>query len=300
MHIPSLQTLRAFEAAGRHQSYSRAADELGLTHGAISHRIRDLELLTGGRLFQRQGNRMLPTSEGHRLLAQVRNALSLLEDVFRTTPRGRAKRLVISVIPSLASHWLISKVGEFRTRFPEVDLVLKPSAELDVLGEGIDGAIRYGPGGWPNVQGTAVCDELLFPVCSPAYRDRHPIERPEDLKACTLLRHPWQPWAKWLRAARLDIREPKGGPEYSDSGLIIQAAIAGEGVALARGLVAADELRSGTLVRPFELAVRDTYRYFVVQPQGVAQPLLGDFISWLTPKMVAAAADMARGLTIGG
>jgi LysR family glycine cleavage system transcriptional activator len=131
MHIPSLQTLRAFEAAGRHQSYSKAGEELGLTHSAISHRIRDLENLTGGRLFAREGNRMVPTGEGARLLRQVRNALGLLESIFRETHGRASRRLTISVFPAFASCWLVPRLGAFRAGHPEIDLALWPLVECD-------------------------------------------------------------------------------------------------------------------------------------------------------------------------
>ena len=171
MHIPSLQTLRAFEAAGRHQSYSGAGQELGLTHSAISHRIRDLENLTGSRLFVREGNRMVPTKEGARLLRQVRNALGLLESIFRETRSRASRRITISVFPAFASCWLVPRLAAFRAEHPEVDLALSLSSEIVKLGSGLDAAIRYGGGSWPDTDSRRLAGEWLIPVCTPEYAE---------------------------------------------------------------------------------------------------------------------------------
>ena len=239
---------------------------------------------------------MVPTAEGHRLLVQVRYALSLLEGVFRPARKTGTKRLVISVLPSLAAHWLVPRLGEFRASFPHIELNLQPSSELEEFGSGADAAIRYGPGGWPEVQSSLMCGENLSPMCSPAYLLRHQIVEPADLARCTLLRNAWQPWAKWLDAAGVGVSEPVDGPEYTTE-LGIQAAMAGEGMLLGRGLLAADQLRAGTLVRPFRLAVAANYQYFLVKPRRSA-PELEAFVSWLRPKMAGEADAAAAGLTL--
>ncbi len=297
--LPSIQTLRAFEAAGRHQSYSRAAEELGLTHGAISHRIRELEARTGKRLFERRGNRMMPTPEGHRLLAHVRHALALLGNAF--SPDAPAMdRLTISVLPSVAARWLGPRLADFREARPKLKLELRTEVDLaDFRGDDMDGAIRFGPGGWPGVQATRIAGELLFPVCSPAYLARHPLDRPADLGAATLLRNSWQPWAPWLGAAQVDLPEPATGTLYADSDLLLEAAAAGEGVALARGILAAAELQAGRLVRPFDLAIEDTYGYYLVSPQASqGKPALAAFANWLAAEMTADLEWLKAQLTI--
>ena len=134
-------------------------------------------------------------------------------------------------------------------------------------------------------------------MCSPAYLSRLEISEPADLARCTLLRNAWQPWAKWLRAAVVALPEPVEGPEYTTE-LSIQAAMAGEGVLLGRGLLAADQLRAGTLIRPFRLAVAANYRYFLVQRMGPAVPQVDEFASWLRPKMADEAKAVAADLTV--
>ena len=280
MHMPSLQTLRAFDAAGRHQSYSKAGRELGLTHSAISHRIRELEALLGTRLFERQGNRMVPTPEGIRLLGQVRNALGLLESIFTPSDEQNRRRLTISVFPAL-SPWLVPRLGSFRALHPELDLRLDLSSRPVELGEGIDAAIRYGLGSWTNTDASPLAKEVLFPVCSPKYLAEHPLNLPGELLNCNLLRHPWHSWAAWFEAAGVSAGEPLSGPEYADSSLLIEAAEAGEGVALARALGVADRLDDGKLVRPFDISIPDQRAYYFVRPKGVRKTEVDEIESWL-------------------
>ncbi|MCF2515535.1 LysR substrate-binding domain-containing protein [Sphingomonas sp. G124] len=280
MHMPSLQTLRAFDAAGRHQSYSKAGRELGLTHSAISHRIRELEALLGTRLFERKGNRMMPTAEGIRLLGQVRNALGLLESIFSPSNAQAKRRLTISVFPALSS-WLVPRLGSFRALHPELDLRLDLSSRPVELGEGIDAAVRYGMGSWTNTDASPLAKEILFPVCSPKYLAEHPVNRPGDLLNCNLLRHPWHSWAAWFEAAGVSAGEPLSGPEYADSSLLIEAAEAGEGVALARELGVADRLHEGKLVRPFDITIPDQRAYYFVRPKGARVAEVDEIESWL-------------------
>ena len=281
--LPSMQTLRAFEAAARHQSYSAAAAEIGVTHGAISHRIRDLETQLGVALFRRAGHAMLPTRSAVTLLAQVREALAILSRAVPDDPRLAVRRLVIGVHPSLAIRWLVPRLGSFTREHPEVDVEVRSTADLgEFLGEGVDLAIRYGAGSWPNAARERMVGEVLFPVCTPEYRDQHRLRRPADLTRCHLLRHAWQPWTPWLRAARLRLPEPGKGLLLSDSGMLLEAALAGEGVALARRLFAVDDLERGRLVRPFELAVPDTYAYYLLWGAGMPLTDAGAaFRDWL-------------------
>ena len=240
------QTLRAFEAAARNESYSAAAQELGVTHGAISHRIRELETKLGIALFRRTGRAMTPTREAVTLLAQVREALALLQRALPDPVSSHSGRLVISVHPALATRWLVRRIGGFTNTVPGVGVELRSTADLgQFLSHGVDVAIRYGAGNWPNTLSERISGEVLFPVCSPEYRDARRIRNPADLRRCTLLQHAWQPWLPWFRAANLRLREPSAGLTLSDSGMLLEATVAGEGVALARSLFALDDLASG-------------------------------------------------------
>lgn len=294
-HLPSLQTLRAFAAAGRLKSYSKAAEELGLTHGAVSHRIRELEQRLGVTLFRREGNTMVLTPAGQKLEAQVRQGLSLLEQAFAPAPTrlSQAKRhIVVTAVPSLASTWLLARLGEYRAENPDIDIELRVSEALnDYKKEGIDLGVRLGLGGWPGLHAQRLFDEALMPICTPAYRDRLGLVEPTDLQRATLLRNPWTPWARWFRAVGLNWPEPSTGPMFDDSTLLLRTALQGDGVVLGRHWLAVDELRAGRLVALFDLAVRDDFSYWLVWPTGrAAHPEAARFRDWLADKAAAEEA----------
>lgn len=297
-----MQTLRAFEAAARLQSYTAAAEELGVTHGAVSHRIRALERRVGMTLFHRTGRTMNPAREAVTLLAQVREALAVLQRAIPDRSRSMPGRLIISVHPSLATRWLIPRLGRFMLANPDLAIEVRSTADLGAfLTHGIDVSIRYGAGDWPNSACERLSGEVLFPVCTPAYRDEHRLKQPADLARCTLLRHAWQPWSPWLRAARLRIKEPVGKLSLSDSGLLLEAADAGQGVALARSLFVIDDLKSGRLIRPFKLAVPDSYGYYVTWHAGA--PLSregGAFRDWLRTELVTESLGIVAARPMNG
>lgn len=291
MSLPSLQTLRAFEAAARLKSYSKAADELGLTHGAVSHRIRELEQRLGVTLFRRKANTMQLTSEGQRLEAQVRQGLSILEQAF-PAPKRAAKaqdHIVLTSVPSLASTWLFARLAEFRMENPDIDIELRVTEALnDYRREGIDIGVRLGAGGWSGLHALKLFDEALTPVCTPDYRARFELNQPADLKRATLLRNPWTPWTRWFRVAGLDWPEPTMGPKFDDAPLLLRAALDGQGVALGRQWLAVDEVRAGRLVIPFDIAVRDDFAYWLVWPTGRnPSPQVARFRDWLEAQAAA-------------
>lgn len=291
-HLPSLQTLRAFEAAGRLKSYSKAADELGLTHGAVSHRIRELEDRVGVTLFRRVGNTMQLTSEGQRLEAQVRQGLSLLEQAFEPAqaPATKPRRhIVLTSVPSLASTWLFLRMAQYRSDFPDVDIELRVTEALnDYRKEGIDLGVRLGAGGWPGLHAVKLFDEALTPVCTPEYAEKLKLKEPADLQRATLLRNPWTPWSRWFRAVGLDWPEPASGPKFDDAPLLLRAALDGQGVALGRQWLAVDEVRAGRLVTPFEQAVRDDFAYWLVWPTGRGPtPEAARFRDWVQAQAAA-------------
>lgn len=290
-YLPPIQTLRAFEAAARHLSYSRAAQELSLTHGAISQHIARLERdLDGVRLFVREGQRMILTDAGQLLVVEVREGLNNLAQAFNDA-RARPRRalgpspLTISVLPSLAARWLVPRLPTFQQDHPHVDVAIRPTSALATLDgrDGIDLAIRYGIGGWPGLRTQKLMHSIVFPVCSPALLAHSDLATASDLLDMPLLRSPRQKWRPWFQAAGLDWPEPAKGTLYDDSGLLLQAAAAGQGIALARAVLAAEELASGALVRVGQVAMEDTASWFLVW----REPLLCDpadfaaLLNWL-------------------
>ena len=291
MPPPSIQTLRAFDAAARLGSYSAAADELGVTHGAVSHRIRELEERLNVRLFRRSGRVMALTREAVTLLSQVRQALGMLDRAFPPPPaRDALARLVLSVHPSLATCWLLPALGRFAAEHPEIEVEIRSTADLDdFLDPGIDVALRYGGGNWPAAADQRVGGEVLFPVCSPEYLLAEALAVPADLERCALLRHAWQPWAPWFRAAGLRLPEPTRGLILSDSAMLLEAAAGGQGVALARRLFAERDLKSGRLVRLFDVEVEDAYAYFVAWRLGQRlTPASEAFCEWVRTELARA------------
>ncbi|WP_049973682.1 LysR substrate-binding domain-containing protein [Azospirillum sp. B4] len=298
--LPSIQTLRALDSAATHGSYSAAADELGLTHGAISHRIRELEERLGIPLFRRVGRGMAPTREAVTIIAHVRQALAILERAFPDRRHADGGRLVISIHPALATRWLLPRLRGFTRIMPQVSVEIRSTADLEeFLVPGIDLAIRYGAGDWPNSVSQRLGGEVLFPVCSPEYRDRLGLETPEDLARCTILRHGWQSWSAWLRVAGLRLQEPTAGLTLSDSSMLIEVASSGQGVALAGSLMVQEEISRGRLVRLFDVQAEDIYGYYLVWQAGTALSASAlAFRSWVTDCFNDTQAEIAA--PVGG
>ena len=291
-HLPSMQTLRAFEAAYRRENYSRAAEELGLTHGAVSHRIRELEQRLGARLFERRLNRMVPTEDARRLLARIRPALRILEEAFGTAAPPRRHALTLSVLPAFASRWLIPRLDRLRAAHPDLELNIRAESELLEAGDGrADAAVRFGGGTWVGLEAEMLAGETIFPVCAPAYRTRLSIETPADLDRCRLLRHAWQQWETWLDEAGVALEAPPSGPLFEDSDLLLKAAEAGEGVALARRLLVGTDLEAGRLVRLFEVEAVDAYSYYFVRDPARVHPKAEQLKAWLKAEMAESRVD---------
>ena len=297
-HLPPFAALRAFEAAARHLNFSRAADELHLTHGAISHQMKALEAGLGVRLFRREGRRMLLTDAGQLFASRLRDALDELADaVAAVTTPGEQQALTLSVLPSFASLWLIPRLASFHARHPEIDVNVRASFALaEFSADGVDAAIRIGRGGWPGVTAEKLFDEEVFPVASPRLKGGLPL-KPAELGRFTLLRSEREPWAPWFKALGLDLREPERGPAYSDETLLLQAAAQGIGIALARGAMAAADLAAGRLIRLFPDKVPRRSAYYLVYPRanaGLAR--VKAFREWILEK---ARLSAPRGATPG-
>ena len=225
--IPPMSALRAFEAAARLSSLSRAAESLNLTHGAISHQIKALEDSVGVRLVERAGRGIRPTDEGERLAARVRAALDDLAEALREVrERSNPHRLRVSVMPSFAARWLLPRVGAFLSRHPHIDLDVRASAALvDFRRDDVDVALRYGQGNYPGLTSTHLMDDYFFVVCSPRLPGGVP-KKPADLARYRLLRSQNDLWKPWFAAAGLDWPEPTRGPIFDDTAHVLQAAIA--------------------------------------------------------------------------
>ncbi len=284
--LPPLNAVRAFEAAARHLSFTRAAEELHVTQAAISHQVKALEVYLGLKLFRRLNRALVLTEDGQTYLPPVKRIFDQLYDATRRLTESEARgKLTVSALPSLAARWLVPRLGRFRAAHPDIDIRLAPATHLvDFAREDVDVAIRYGRGQYPGLRVDRLMTEDIMPVCSPALiTGPQPLKEPADLKHHTLLHDEGHgEWRTWLLAAGVEDVDPTRGTVFMDSGMLIEAAATGQGVALARGALAADDLASGRLVRPFEIKVPAEYAYYVVCPEATAdQPKVAAFRDWL-------------------
>jgi LysR family glycine cleavage system transcriptional activator len=268
--LPPLETFRFFEAAARHLNFTHAAEEMHVTHGAVSQRIKRLEEHLGMSLFRRSGRGMLLTDEGRRLLERVRIAIGeLAEGVEAIRSSKRDRILTISMMPGFATYWLLPRLADFIERHPDIDVNIRATLSLtDFARDEVDMAVRFGPGTWPGLTSIRLHDEELIPVCSPAFRGGRLPRSPSDLLKIPLLHDARQPWSLWFKAVGLDYHDTGQGSRYSEQTMLLAAAIAGLGVALARALLVRPDLESGRLVRLFPDGVRTKYSYFIVYPRG--------------------------------
>lgn len=268
--LPRLETFRFFEAAARHLNFTRAAEEMHVTHGAVSQRIKQLEEDLGMPLFRRSSRRMLLTDEGRQLLERVRAAINeIAEGIEAIRSRSSDRVLTVSMLPSFAAHWLLPRLADFNERYPDIIVNIRATQSLADFTRGdVDMAVRFGGGVWAGLTSIKLYDEELFPVCSPEFRGGQLPQEPADLLKVPLLHDERQPWSIWFAAVGVAYRYDGGGPRYNDQNLLLAAAIAGLGVALARASLVKADLESGRLVRLFPQSVRTSYSYYIVYPPG--------------------------------
>jgi len=299
--LPPLNALKVFESAARHLSFTKAADELHVTPGAVSQQIKSLEDYIGGRLFRRTKRALLLTDSAQASLPILREAFDKLEEASRIlTARGDSKRLTVSVAPSLAAKWLVPRLDRFHERMPEIEVWISADMEVvDFAIDDIDLAIRYGAGRYASLESELLMEESILPVCSPRLlQGAHPIRTPHDLAHHPLL-HDGSPdqddaaptnWAMWLKAAGVTDIDGKRGAKFNQSSLVIEAAVAGKGVALAKSTIALADLEAGRLVAPFDLTTPSNFSYYLVHPASKSRhPAVKAFKKWLHEEAAATA-----------
>jgi LysR family glycine cleavage system transcriptional activator len=285
--LPSLKALRIFEAAGRHLGYSRAAEELFLTHGAVSHQVKALEAELGTKLFRRAGRSMLLTEDGRRVYRVVHDALTRIATVVaEVRADDRPQTLNISAPPSLAT-WLVPRLADFRRRHPNLEVNLSAAIALVDFGrDDVDLALRYGHGVWPGVTARRLplADVVYLAVCSPAYRNGRLPATMQGLRRSTLIHHPFMSWVEWFKRAGVNAEAPVRGLRFNEYPLAMQAAITGQGVMLANRIMVGTELAGGQLVRvlPDRPAFPQSSAYYIVAPEGrELPPKARVFSEWL-------------------
>jgi len=277
--LPPLNALRAFEAAARHMNFTRAADELSVTPGAVSQQIQNLEDFIGVALFKRTPKGLLLTDAAQTALPALRDAFDKLgEAASQLTAPVDGRRVTVSAAPSFAAKWLMPRLGRFEDAHPEVDVWLSAGMELVDFSSGeIDVAIRYGSGRYPGLEVIRLMSETVTPVAAPALLAERPIETAEDLARHTLL-HDGSPdadescpdWIMWLKARGVRGVDGARGPRFNQSSLVIEAAVAGRGVALAKGALAQADIDAGRLMAPLTASASTAldFAYYLVFPKA--------------------------------
>ena len=296
--LPPLNALRSFEAAARYESFTRAAEELHVTQSAVSQQVKALEEQLGVKLFNRERQRLKITRAGRDYLVEIREALDHVGAATeRLTQRHNAGVLTVSTSQDFAAKWLVHRLARFAAAHPGIDLRVSATMHnVDFAREDVDVAVRHGDGNWPGLDATRLCAEQIFAVCSPKLLvGRNRLRRPADVLKWPLLRLEDQSkaWERWFALAGVAAPERLPGPVLNRASMLIDAAIDGQGVALARTTLAAWDLISGRIVRPFDLSWRPVGTYWIVSPKATAKiEKIGRFRDWL----LGEAANDARRL----
>lgn len=266
--LPPLNALKVFDAAARHLSFTRAAEELFVTQAAVSHQIKSLEDFLGLKLFRRRNRSLLLTEEGQSYSLDIKEIFSALNDATRKLQARSAKgALTVSLLPSFAIQWLVPRLSSFNQDCPGIDVRIQAvDREEDKLSDDVDVAIFYGRGNWPGLRVEKLYAEYLLPVCSPALlTGEFSLKSPADLAHFTLLhdasRRDWQSYTRQLGLNHVNVQQ---GPIFSHTAMVLQAAIHGQGIALANNVMVQSELESGRLVCPFNDVLASQNAFYLV------------------------------------
>ncbi|MGJ8692157.1 MAG: transcriptional regulator GcvA [Thalassotalea sp.] len=301
--LPPLNALRAFEASARHLSFTRAADELFVTQAAVSHQIKSLEEYLGIKLFMRKNRALLLTEEGQAYFLDIKDVFnSILEATEKLLARGAKGSITLSLPPSFAIHWLVPRLNAFNLLHPDIDIRIKAIDQHDgLLTEDVDVAIYYGRGQWPKIKSDKLHTEYLIPVCSPLiFNGPKPLDEPADLINHTLLhdtsRRDWKRWFKQLDMKAVNVNH---GPIFSHSSMILQAAIHGQGVALAHNILAKPDIEAGRLICPFSDVLVNKSAYYVVCRENQADVgKIAAFRQWILETVENEQENIEDGLLV--
>jgi LysR family transcriptional regulator, glycine cleavage system transcriptional activator len=298
-----LNALRAFEASARHQSFSSAASELNVTPAAVGQLVRSLEEWLNTPLFHRGSGgraRLIPTETAERALPDIRAGFDKLSQGLSLLRAGtKSGPLTVTVSPAFAAKWLLPRIENFHARCPETDVRLDTNLRLaDFATQGIDIGVRYGRGSWPGLIAEKLLDEEIFPVCSAEWLNRHgALKTPADLMGKALIHDlsvdthvgfvSWSDWLSRVGASHVDTHR---GLQINNSAAVLQAAIDGQGVALARSVMAKDDLAAGRLIAlfPHEKLVSELAYYIVYRAECATSPKLQAFSDWLLEEAALA------------
>ncbi|PHM28953.1 transcriptional regulator GcvA [Xenorhabdus budapestensis] len=295
--LPPLNALRVFDAAARHLSFTKAAEELFVTQAAVSHQMKSLEDFLGLKLFRRRNRSLLLTEDGQSYYLDIKEIFTAINEATRKLQARSAKgALTVSLSPSFAIQWLVPRLSGFNQSFPGIDVRIQAvDREEDKLADDVDVAIFYGRGNWPGLRTDRLYPEYLLPVCSPSLlMGECPLKTPADLANHTLLhdssRRDWQAYVRQLDIQQLiNVQQ---GPIFSHSAMVIQAAVHGQGIALANNVMAQNEIDAGRLVCPFnDVLVSKNAFYLVCHDNQAELGKIAAFRKWI---LAQAASEQER------
>ncbi len=303
--IPPLNALRAFEAAGRHLSITKAADELCVTAAAVSHQVKALEDYLDVRLFRRAGNALFLTDAGQAFLPGLRAGFAELERAMDALREHDCRGpLVLSVAPIFATNWLIPRLESFRAAHPDIDVRISATLQLaDFERDGVDAAVRVGRGRYPGLASHRLFGESVVPMCSPALLNgARPLASPDDIRHHVLLHFDWPAqeqvtpdWGTWLRSMAVKGVDADRGPRFTQPEYAMQAATEGAGIVLGWRSLAEADLASGRLTIPFDLPLQMDVAFYLVYPEASAErPKLARFREWLLAQTLASSGVRPR------
>lgn len=291
MRLPPLNSLRAFEVAARLGGFVAASSELNVTPAAVSHQVKLLEAHLGVELFRRLPRGMKLTNAGRELLPEISRGLSHFARAIGSLSGGELRgKLTVNVPPSFAALWLVPRLDGFLTAFPDIQLRLTAyNAAPDLKKGDVDIRIAYGKGDYPGLKTDYIMEETIFPVCAPSLLHKSPLRRMSDIRNHTLIHdfnvgddEPSMTWAHWLRGSGVEQSMISRHVEYSDTILMVEAAVKGQGVALGRSSVAADYLKTGKLIKPLNIEQTSEYAYYMITTdEGAERPRVRAFLDWL-------------------
>lgn len=284
--LPPLNALKAFEAAARHLSFTKAAEELFVTQAAVSHQVKALEEYLAAKLFVRRNRSLLLTAEGQSYFLDLKE---IFDDIVQATARLKQSTevgsLTISLPPSFAILWFVPRLSRFREAYPEIDVRIRAVDEVDSsLTDDVDVAIYYGSGQWSGLTAYKLHKEYLLPVCSPLLLNSNkPLREPRDLLNHTLLHDETRnAWKDWFKLVGIDKDKGDNGPVFSHSNLALKAAVHGQGIALANNVLVKPEIDSGHLIRVFPEALpRNKSFYLVCRDSQAEIGKIATFRNWL-------------------
>ncbi|HIF9493617.1 TPA: transcriptional regulator GcvA [Photobacterium damselae] len=295
--LPPLNSLKVFEAAARHLSFTRAAEELFVTQAAVSHQIKALEEFLGLKLFRRRNRSLLLTEEGQSYFLDIKDIFSSIADATdKVLERGAKGALTISLPPSFAIQWLVPRLIDFNEQHPDIDVRIK-AVDLDEgsLTDDVDVAIYYGRGNWSGLRADKLYQEFMMPLCSPmVLTGPKPLRTLDDLKNHALLhdtsRKEWKNYVRQYDIKGVNVNQ---GPIFSHSTMVLQAAAHGQGIALGNNVLAQPELEAGRLVCPFdEVLMSKNAFYLVCQEKQADSGRIQAFRDWVLAKARSEQEDM--------